>query len=388
MTIRIFETRKSWIWFDAYGEALDHKGQESLVSKLSLASSYADLFESALKSEGELSLPWPPGSGLYNHFWRRYLEGDPDKLSGNAAWRHLLPLRLAIPVVHTGVSPATSLHVETENLPCDRLTLEAFFQPHGIGLLGTVFLKGEMDLEETVERVRQCYDTAGLWLVGPDGRQGPFKLPLLAPVLLERLRSQSGGPQNAEVRSGPFSIATIVNGQAAEDELAAEEDSPLHRALEGLCSGDRYWSQTKARPLQEHKLDDIKGPDKHLVLATRRGRAVWFPLAFQSSGERRSLLGCYHRNLSMLSLQVESLLALLTLAHNDFKTLHQVRSGPLEDLAKRGAQILGHLYGRGQSYRSASAPAQIEAEGRKAIADDVRKRLGVGGSLFRGSPPA
>ena len=386
MTIKIFETRKTWIWFESYGQALAGGAPDgSLAARLASRSGYAELLERAKRESGPLSLPWPSGAGLFNNFWRRYLEGAPGEVGSNASWRHLMPLRRAVAVQRVGdAEPGSPPRIEDGGLPCRRLTLEALLYPHGVGLVATVYLGGELSLQETVERARDCFETVALTLVGEEGRKGPFKLSLLAVPLLGELRAWTGGPPTPELRSGPFSIATLINGGLAGTDGSVAEDDPVHRALWGLCTGDRYWEDTPAPSLEDHSLETKRGPEEHLLLASEDGRAVWFPRAFEASPGRRSTLGCYHRNLTLLSAQVESLLGLVLLARRDLDTSGQVRSGRLEDLARLAAQHLGRLYGRTDStYRSASAPAQIEADDRKQAVDEVRDRLGIGGPLQR-----
>lgn len=383
MTIEIFETRKSWIWFDAYGEPAAADG---FAGRMSRQSGYAGLLAEAAAGTGPLSLPWPTGSGAFNNFWRRYLEGTPGEVGATSAWRHLMPLRVAVATdgAPDGATDGDMPRVAATALPCDRLTLEAFLHPHGMGLVATVYLRQPLGLAQTTTRVRECFETVAFTLMAGGRSDGPYKLSLLAEPLLDRLRAWAGGPARAEHRSGPFSIATLVNGATGDGEQEVAEDSPVHRALEGLCTGDRLWAQTPARPLEGSTLETQRGPEQHLLLASEHGRAVWFPWSFTRSASRRSSLGCYHRNLVLLSLQVEGLLGLVELAADDLTVQGRVRSGRMEDLTRLAAQHLGRLYGGADStYRSASAPAQIDAGGRKAKVDDVRRLLGIGPALHR-----
>ena len=176
----------------------------------------------------------------------------------------------------------------------------------------------------------------------------------------------------------------MVNGEVLPEELTVEPDSPVHRALEGLCTGSADWRDTPAPALEEQRLETKRGPRAHLLLACGNGRVVWFPKAFEPVQARQTRLGCYHRNLTLLSLQVESLLGLVQLGHHDLATRRAVRSGPLQDIVVLAAQELGRLYGRtAKTYRSASAPAQIDAAGRTAVVDAVRRDLSIGEPLFR-----
>lgn len=410
MPIYVSELRKSWIWFDSYaGPLSDHKPSADLASRLSWEDEYGTLFEGARDNQradsmptarNPLTLPWPPQSGSFNYFWLHYLEKkDPELLTPRSAWKQLLPLRLRIQVDPANGSTIPGFWVETRKMPC-RLRLEAYFLPHGVGLVATAYVSptssatraktssrrtaARMTLPKAVDRIHACYDTAGLRLVDANrGKQGPtLKLPFLAPRLLNRLRSWAGVADAPELRSGPFSVATIVKGKAGLKDQAVQQDSPLHRALHGLCGGGAAWAQSQAPPLAESKLETRQGPDFHVLLREEHARAVWFPSAFDESAGNSSL-SCYHRNLTMLSLQIEALLGLITLAHNDLRAGNPVRSGRLEDLSKRAAQHLGRLYGQKSTYTSASAPAQIDADGRKSIADAVRKNLGVGDPLHR-----
>jgi hypothetical protein len=386
MTIRIFEARKSWIWFDAHGAFLTAPQGDGLGRRAATEVGYADLLARAKDGSGPLTLPWPPGAGLFNGFWRRYLEGAPDDVGATAAWKHLTPLRLAVPVGDGGAAAdAGGLRVEPGAIPCERLTLEAFLYPHGLGLVATVYLRQVADLPATVERARECSETVAPILADGEARRGPFKLSLLAAPLFAALHTRTGGPGQPEDRSGPFSIATLVNGEVDPGEAVVRQNGSLHRALVGLGTGDPYWADTAAPALAApHLLETRRGPQQHLLLADDDYRVVWFPKAFRASAQRTTALGCYHTNLTRLSLQVASLLALARLAHADLAAQRRVRSGRMEDLARLAVLHLGRLYGRtDDTYRSASAPAQIDAGGGKAVVDDVRKSLGAGPPLHR-----
>jgi hypothetical protein len=111
-----------------------------------------------------------------------------------------------------------------------------------------------------------------------------------------------------------------------------------------------------------------------------RGRAVWFPDLFTKQG-RVHALGCYHRNLTLLSLQTESLVELMCAAG---AYIDATKPLPLamEDLAKGAAGVLGRLYGGNQdTYQSWSPRAQIDGNRYADTINKVRQFFAMG-ALF------
>jgi hypothetical protein len=88
-----------------------------------------------------------------------------------------------------------------------------------------------------------------------------------------------------------------------------------------LCTWERFWKKANLHPLDDSSMlahmrrNLLPG---RVLYGLGCGRAVWLPGYFRENiadGEdlraRLSFVNCYHRNLTLLSLQTASLLALI-----------------------------------------------------------------------------
>lgn len=308
-----------------------------------------------------LELPWPRPSGQY--FWTYYLEGPPGRVGGAQAWKALVPFR--------GDLPAT---VEAPWLRPGRLSVEGFFYPHGVAFVLTASCRSSLTLEEAVDKAFDVRKTKR-FEVAWDGEEASDALTLeaLACRALDALHEMAfGSDAPAGDRSvTPFSVVTVVRGRGVDPGAPPEEGGPVHRALEALTTWRPSWRYDVLPDLSEASLRIRTAPPSHVLYGRKRGRAVWYPALFTLEGGDIHSLSCYHRNLVLASLQVESLGGLIA------STVGRVREGvPLSachrECARRAAGILGRLYGGVATYRSWSPRAQIEQNGLVPVVNEVR----------------
>jgi hypothetical protein len=97
-----------------------------------------------------------------------------------------------------------------------------------------------------------------------------------------------------------------------------------------------------------------------VLYGSQRARAVWFP-----DGFAKLKLSCYHRNLTLLSMQVESLGAAVKRTVDTAGGNYATFSVPHSQSVVRSARILDKLYGgnRDATYQSYSAKRQIDESG-------------------------
>ena len=121
------------------------------------------------------------------------------------------------------------------------------------------------------------------------------------------------------------------------------------------------WQYDPLPDLKEASLDTRPAPPSHLLYGRKRGRVVWFPAAFTDETGRSGVLSCYHTNLVLASLQVESLGGLAA------QTAVQRRNGEHptgthREYVRRAVDLLGVLYGgvKDRTYRSWSPRRHIE----------------------------
>jgi hypothetical protein len=352
--IQIHDLRLSFIWTETFLDLIRAPDSGAApFAFLARRSWYSQRFEQALGGgdvPGDLEQPWPRPSGQY--FWTYYLEGStPGHITGVRAWKALVPFR--------GGFPAT---VSAPWLGPGRLMLEGYFYPHGVALVLTSACLSSLTLEEAVGKAFEVRRT-GRFEVDWRGRAGsePLSLDALAGKGLTALRTRAFGegaaPGDRSVT--PFTVATVVRGSGVDPGAPLEEGGAVHRALEALTTWRPTWQYDVLPELSAVSLAIRTAPPSHVLYGCGRGRAVWFPALFAREGGDLRSLSCYHRNLVMASLQVESLGGLVS------ATARQIRGGTAlspahRECARRAAGILGRLHGGVETYKSSSPPAHIE----------------------------
>jgi hypothetical protein len=195
----------------------------------------------------------------------------------------------------------------------------------------------------------------------------------------------------------------VIRGEEVDPTQPIAPMGAVHRALEALCSWHQTWKNDVLHSWDTSTCLKIRhAPRSHVLYGLERGRAVWFPDLFSKqtsalSGvsitlpdravrvpnfftkERRvHSLACYNRNLTLLSLQTESLVELMRAAG---ACIDANKPMPLamEELAKGAAGILGRLYGGTQdTYRSWSPRAHIDGNHYADTINKVRHFFNMG----------
>ena len=364
--IQIHDLRLSLIWAET---ALDFLGDTvpagAPLAFLGRRLSYAQQFDQALQGQavpGDLGLPWREPAGQY--FWTYYLEGrTPGSVSGDQAWKMLVPFRGK--ALAKAKAPWLSGH----------LVLEAFFYPHGLALVATAVCRAQLTLKEAVEKAFEV-TRSGSFDVEWDGGGGPESLSLdaFAGKALAALRQAAWGSGAAPgVRPvQPFTVVTVVRGSGVNPGAPTPNGGGAHRALEAMTTWRPTWQHDALPDLAEASLTIRRAPPSHVLYGRKRGRAVWFPALFIQADRSLHSLSCYHRNLVLASLQVESLGGLVS------ETAKQIQAGKAlavthRECARRAVGILGRLYGGAIStYRTWSPRAHIEQNDLVAVVNKVR----------------
>jgi len=364
--IEVYDLRLSLIWVDTVLTFLgDPSPQGAPLAFLGRRSSYGERFEQMLERgtiAGDYQPPWPVRAGHF--FWTYYLESYvPGYISGDQAWKALVPFRWKLPAT-----------VQTPSLP-GRLSHEAFFYPHGIAIIVTAVLRANLSLEEAVEKAFEVKKT-GRFEVKWDDEAAPesVSLEVFARKALPALHKTAFGPETSyPVRSiSPFTVATVVKGSGVEPNNPVSEGGKIHRALEAMTTWQPTWREDVLPSLAESSLKIRTAPASHSLYGRKRGRVVWFPGLFVRKTPGSSSLACYHRNLVFASLQVESLSAFIL---ETWKQICDTTKLTVthEECARRAASILGRLYGGNAStYRSWSPRAHIEQNDLVTAINDVR----------------
>lgn len=365
--IQIYSLKLSIIWVETFLNLLKNSLFQSELNFLGNYWAYIGRLDHLLKKNsgsGDLELPWSKPTG--QNFWKYYLEMEPVRLTGNKAWRALVPLR----------KQETSFKIDIPSLPGQRpLLLETFFYPHGLAVVITVSVKVKKDTPFTL---REAVDTAFIikqqkMFGGDETLPELLSLDEIAEKCLATHHNNLIGAEliNTNRTITPFTILTFVEGNKIDDlESPISELGEVHRALEAVTKWQPTWLYDSLDSLDKTRINIRASPPSHILYGNRRGRAVWFPALFMPQPIPCRTLGCFHRNLTLVSLQVESLGSLVSI------TIRELEKGiPLvgdyRNCVKNTAGILGRLYGGVKStYRSWSPRIQIE---QNQLVEDLNK---------------
>ncbi len=363
MPTRIREVRITLAWFERL-TGIWRAGAPVAMSFLQTPEAYAKQFESVTAGgRGDtLTLPWPLESSQYRHwFWTYYLQRAPQTISGAEAFRQLVPLRSGFDCKMGCEKPWVSA------------IADAFYYPHGIGLVVTVKLfldsdiwpKTGVSLETAVQKSIESwsdYQYNLTWASGPPLRG---TMDLASRELMRHVRERVMAPQCPEGAGDPkpFSIAAVVRGNFDRPDQAPAAGGDLHEAMQGLCILRTPWQKVNLYPLKDAALRIRRSiPKGHFLYHSDRGRALWFPSYFAENAKARNRsIGCYQRNLTLLHLQTMSLIDVLR-SQTDLAAAGGEKSpAMLAGMAAEAAQQLSALYASTQStYRSSSPRAYID----------------------------
>jgi hypothetical protein len=166
-----------------------------------------------------------------------------------------------------------------------------------------------------------------------------------------------------------------VQGETDTPDDAVPEGSPVHRALEALTGWNENFAtmRLEAAPIASAKLAIHTRADGDLVYARKSGRAIWLPREFATT-PARPRLSCYHRNLTLASLQTMSLGECVGLVARRLKRGEKV-APLLLARAKSAARILGVLASgdRTATYRTKSIEMQVEDAGWRDAIETLRQ---------------
>jgi hypothetical protein len=338
---------------------------------------------------GELTIPW----FKRHHFWENYLgQRKLDGVSGEVAWAFRVPFRIASPAKVLAVSP-----------PLVHVAVEGYLYLHGVAVVLRATLSQPLPLYDMVDAAFDVMNqTEFKQIRWSNGTMSPHPLTFkgLAVKTLDYLTNLViNSPDDLESRlCEPFTVATIIRGggldlerlrnrfqqqiQLLDDPLAAQIailEPKIHHACEGLASWNPAWRTNVAHPACETALD-FKGQTTqpgYMLYGLKRGRVVWFPGYFMSTKPLHRL-GCYHSNLTVGSLQTDSLLELVRLAEG-WLANHSAFRASDKDIVKRGVILLSNLYGGANtSYRSWSLRQQIKDSGLLGLINRLRAILSIG----------
>jgi hypothetical protein len=408
MTTQFKNFKLSFIWVETIPAiaalGLDSAAPYAFLGKPGRFAEKFDTLQAGRPSE-DLQLPWPRPIG--HHFWMHYFAGrHAGAISGLDAWNSHVPLRCKR-------SPKIA-----QNAKEPKATFEVFYSSQGVGLVANFYYRGKnKSIREIVKLARGVQSRLRF---RTSAGQGGMLLQNMAAHLLEDARQTAFG--NAEATPGfnqPFTIATFVQGET--DERKVGEGGPVHYALEALTAWNHNLENDdlKVSTIESARLNIHKRAESDLVYARDKGRAVWLPREFAPKKENLPLdesdanaashlpagpgmeeaaglaieletdatldpaepgpeakrpprLSCYHRNLTLASLQTMSLGEFVGATGRQLLRGEKVPELLLAR-AKSAARILNALTlgDPTLTYRSKSVVAQINAANWRPAIDIV-----------------
>jgi hypothetical protein len=301
----------------------------------------------ALNEVEPYSIPWIKGEG--RRFWIRYIQKNSPTTKDY--WQALVPLGY-----QPELSPAP---VWTDGT----VSMRAFLYPWGIASIVDCVMNCAVELKDAV-RLAQTIRRTAMFRVDAGTGTRDISLESLNALGMDRVRTASYGPETEKGQSGdPFSVVTVLDADGGDETQVVEEGGPVHRFLEGLVGWDSKWETLVLDPLKDSTIKIKKSPPGHLLYAGGRGRVVWFPGHFLSKdGASPHTLWCYHQNLMMGSLQVESLGQIAKDAASALDEDQTLDEFPVAygDCVQFTAGILGRVNGGKNTYRSNSLRRQVQ----------------------------
>ncbi len=339
----------------------------------------------------DLGLPWLSSLKREKHyFWGHYLKDNRPSaiplshINSNRAWKQLVPFRSVqnLPLI---------------TMPGFRIVLEGFYYPFGFAFVIHLEYFNLLTTQEVIDIAFKIRNNSSFSLqtnkkCNQDAQniyqkyQGiSLTLDEVAELCLNTIRRVNLGlaefPENGISSFEPFTVFTPLQGSRINPSQNISH-SGIHQMLEAVTT----WKGASQDSLPNLNDVSFQFPVTYssqvgsLIYHHRRGRAVWFPVPLISQRKRRTL-SCYHRNMVLTALHVESLSKLMILAAEDFINQGLLTPVTYEFCAKRAAGILGQLYGCAKTYSSPSIKIQIDENDWKDSINAVRSNLNVGKEL-------
>jgi hypothetical protein len=260
-----------------------------------------------------------------------------------------------------------------------RATLTGYCWPHCQAVVLNLFVEANQSLKEVVEQGISLRHKPH-YSINP-GSPDEFNLGKLLDLAMVKLHKITLGSESEPGMTGDlFSIVTFIKGIGVEPGIKFALNSQLHKALYGLSTWSPLWEavelQNYDQTITPIKNKEIPG---HVLCHSSHGRVVWLPGYFGPDFDELRPAGEYHSNLTTLTLQVESLGALVKQAAAKYAA-KEVVSPFYEEYSRSAAVNLSLFYGGNQSvYRSASARDQIKENDLIPSINAVRHHFPIAG---------
>jgi hypothetical protein len=350
---QITNFRVSFIWVETIPAILAQQLKASApYAFLGYRGRYAQEFDKLKRRKGGpagLELPWPKPQG--HHYWKHYFAGrHAGDIIGDDAWQKHVPLRGRLPLrIST-----------TERSP--RVTFEVFYSPQGTALVANAYYRGDsISLTEVATLADAVRNRYRFHTDAAQAKSGMSLQSIAEYALATARRAAFGDVEAFAGYNQPFTITTFVQGTVANPAAQIVDGSDEHRVLEALTGWNRNFAimNLSKTPLQSASLTIHSRLDSDLVYARGTGRAIWLPRLF-ATDQGRARLSCYHRNITLASVQTMSLgefVGWVARRYERGETVPEL----VQERAKRASRLLGVLAAgeRTATYRTMSIATQV-----------------------------
>jgi hypothetical protein len=349
--MKVNDFRLSGIWVEAFPEQLGNTDQGRLGPTVR-ADQYAGLFNGLLTTDSDplVTLPWSRAAGQkypsHNSYWNDYIIGELRDHSGadagTRAWRSAVPLR----------SKANLARINR-----DRCVVEGWYWPHGTALTVTLWCRRPLDPSQFGAEVSNFLQGT-LSVSWPNGRKGDTKLNNLVNSSLDQLRTGAFGAVGAGLRPPPMHVLTVVDAklEASDADPEAAKKALMNEAI----------SAAGGNP-------SAKVASDRDIYIFSRGRLVWRLDRALARGGNVHTLGCLHRNITMATTQVASLLRGAEVLSGFLDDGGPGLAARIEPYARTVGGTIGRIYGGVGTYRQECLRSQIKAANATGRLDALRK---------------
>jgi hypothetical protein len=365
MAVQVCDFRLSLIWVQSFLDLLEpFTSPQTPLGFLGRSYEYEAAFEALLGDRNAsvdpgLTLPWL--NIRHQGFWRHYFAGQVPP-NARMCCQNLVPLRGTLPC-----------KPEPSWLP-GRIHIESYYYPHGTALVVTAVCTAPLSPEEVVLMARTIRKTGKYttdWLPLQSRSVGLKTLADLALDVQQQTALGSAAQPGARTVE-PFTVFTVVQGEEV-DFQPFPANGEIHRMLEAVTAWPNRWRSAPLPALELVRLKTGSWAEADVLYGRKRGRAVWFPEQLGQQAEKTHALSCYHRNITLASLTVESLVALVKATNQAIA--RGIRLSPdHRTCARHAARILGQLYGgASSSYGTMSTNVQIAQNDYAPPIDQLRR---------------
>jgi hypothetical protein len=290
--------------------------------------------------------PWRYGFGKL--FWKYYIQKNTARAKD--LWRMMVPLYYDLGAVITADWLNGTIAART------------YLYPWGIGLVLDIIVEGSFSVDEAANLGFQVDRLNKYKVTLEGGVQKELPLKGLMEFLLTSMYTEALNVPVAARASELFSIVTVLNAEDADPKQPLKEGGDLNEMMEAMVDWNPLFKSIPLPKLDSSKIDIKNSPAGHILFGGRRGRFVWYPGNFRSKVGSPNRLNCYHQNLTVASLQTESLCQfaqdISERLDGDGSLVNT--SVTYQSCAQLTAGILGRMYGGASDiYRSGSIRSQI-----------------------------